>query len=862
MGLKKIFSGVLFLAAGIIGLSSCKKTVESPSVTMEITDNWEFSRAGADNWMPARVPGTVHADLLANGEIEDPHYRMNENDVQWIENEDWIYRTTFDVDEDLLQASNVVEIQFNGLDTYADVYLNGEKILEADNMFVGWEVNVKEYLSKGENELQIYFHSPVTRGMEKLQQLDYTIPAINEQAPEGEKTNVFTRKAPFHYGWDWGPRLVTSGVWRSVVLKVWSKAIIEDVYVATDEADENWAALSGYVIIEAVTAGVYQVSLDINGSSSGLNKTVEVEAGTTQIPVEFEIAQPRLWWSNGLGEAYLYDFDFSLSSENQILDRHQLDFGVRTLKLVQQPDEVGHTFYFELNGVPVFMKGANIIPPETLTPSAGKGRYERLIGNAVAGNMNMVRVWGGAIYGEDYLYELCDRNGILVWQDFMFACALQPGDEAHLENIRKEAEYNVKRLRNHPSIALWCGNNENFHGWHEWGWSEMYEPKVKEFVWHTYERIFNEILPGVVEEVDPKTHYWPSSPTAYGGEFADRKSGDEHDWTIWFGQKPFSAYGEDLPRFVSEYGLQSFPSIHTIREFTQEQDRDWDTEVMRHRQRGNMPYIRPDFDGNDMIRWYMEQYYNVPDDFEDFIYVSQLLQAEGYKTAIEAHRRNMPHCMGSLYWQLNDSWPTISWSTVDYYGRWKASHYAVRDANEDIMVSPVEENGNFKVFAVNDLLSEIKGELSVQVMDFSGEIISSERVDMVVAENASEMVFERKVADLIKDVDKKVLVVSVALTSGGQIIADNLFYFQRPKDLHLTNADVKVISEQTEKGYRLTISSDKLAKNVFLDTPEGKGFFSDNYFDLLPEKAVMVDLITDKSLNLETDISVTTLNEL
>lgn len=858
--LKKWFSGFVFIIMVFGSFTSCQSKTENPPVQIEINEGWEFSKAGSNNWLPANVPGTVHADLMENDKIEDPHYRMNENDVQWIEDEDWVYRTTFEVEKNLLLASDVVELQFSGLDTYADVFLNDEKILEADNMFVGWDVNVKEKLVEGENELRVYFHSPVAKGMEKLTQLDYSLPAVNEQAPEGEKTNVFTRKAPFHYGWDWGPRLVTSGIWRPVVLKAWNKAIIDDVYVVTEAADENKALISGTITVEAETAGDFLISLDVDEQTSIFEKSVHVEAGLTQVPFEFEIEDPKLWWSNGLGDAYLYDFKFSLSSQDQILDRHQLNFGVRTLKLVQEPDEVGHSFYFELNGVPVFMKGANIIPPETLTPSAGKDRYNRLINNAVAANMNMVRVWGGAIYGEDYLYELCDQNGILVWQDFMFACALQPGNEAHLENIRKEAEYNVKRLRNHPSIALWCGNNENYHGWHEWGWDEMYEPDVEEFVWGTYQRIFDEILPSAVSEFAPNTAYWPSSPLAFDGTKADRKSGDEHDWTIWFGQKPFSAYGEDLPRFVSEYGLQSFPSMHTIEEFTREEDRDWDTEVMRHRQRGKMPYVRPDFDGNDMIRWYMEQYYTVPDDFADFVYVSQLLQANAYKSALEAHRRNMPHTMGSLYWQLNDSWPTISWSTVDYYGRWKASHYAARNANEPILVSPVEKDGQFKVFAVNDLRSEINGELMVRVMNFEGEEVYRQKTDVTVPANASTVVFEEEVNNLVGDAETHSLVVAVELISGGQVVADNLLYFHRPKELNLPDVQVDLSARKTETGYQITLSSEHLAKNVFLDTPDGEGFFTDNFFDLLPGESKVVELETGETLDPEEDISITTLN--
>ncbi|HKK67072.1 MAG TPA: hypothetical protein VJ946_02630, partial [Bacteroidales bacterium] len=535
------------------------------------------------------MPGTVHNDLLDNGVINDPHYRMNEDKIQWIEDEAWEYRTTFEVDAGMLAHNNII-LDFKGLDTYASVMLNGEEILNTDNMFINWTVDVKDNLQAGTNQLKIHFFSPVKEGMKKLTKLDYIVPAVNEQAPEGEKTNVFTRKAPFHYGWDWGPRLVTSGIWRPVVLKAWDNAVVESAYVTTQSIKNNAALVSGHINVDASKAGDYNLSLLIDGKPVELAGQVTLNEGQSLIPFDFEIPEPKLWWSNGLGEPYLYDLTFQLKKEEVVIDEYQLDFGVRTLKLVQEPDDVGRSFYFELNGVPVFMKGANVIPSETLTPSVDNETYSRLIDNAVEANMNMLRVWGGAIYEEDLFYNLCDQNGILVWQDFMFACAVQPGNEAHLQNIKKEAEYNVKRLRNHASVALWCGDNENYHGWHEW-WVDILEPEVEAYLKETYHRISTEILADAVEEYAPHIEYWPSSPMAYGHEKADRKSGDEHDWTIWFGQKPFSAYEEDVPRFVSEYGLQSFPDMHTIKKFSKPQDRDVDSQVMRHRQRSNMEYV-------------------------------------------------------------------------------------------------------------------------------------------------------------------------------------------------------------------------------------------------------------------------------
>lgn len=852
------FSIGLFLMAIV---SSCSSRKDSSYQERVIDAKWEFSEANKNEWLPATVPGTVHADLLANGIIEDPHYRMNEDELQWIEDKDWEYRTSFKVSASTLDKG-LLELGFEGLDTYADVYLNEKLILSSDNMFVGHWIDVKNVLLAGENLLRVYFHSPVRKGMEKLNRLDYIIPAVNEQAPENERTNVFTRKAPFHYGWDWGPRLVTSGIWRPVVLRSAEFGLIEDVFVETVSANNEEARLKGFVELEVLEDGLYSLNLRSEGLTDLFATVVELKAGSHKIPFELVMDSPKLWWSNGLGEPYLYDFKFTLkNAANQELS-HSINYGVRTLKLVQNPDEQGHTFYFELNGVPVFMKGANYIPSNTLTPSVDKASYNELIKSAVDANMNMLRVWGGAIYEEDYFYELCDSLGILIWQDFMFACALQPGDKEHLENIRKEAEYNVKRLRNHACMAMWCGNNENLHGLDQW-WNDIFDDEVDAFMKETYNRIFLEILPAAVEKHHPGMQYWSSSPSSFKDQLADRKSGDEHDWTVWFGQAPFSAYGENVPRFVSEYGLQSFPDMHTIKSFTEEGDREWDSEVMRHRQRGKMEYMGPGFDGNDMIRRYMERYYQVPEKFEDFVYVSQLLQAKAYKTAIEAHRRNMPHCMGSLYWQLNDSWPTVSWSSVDHEGRWKAAHYAVKKAYKEVIIAPLISGNMAKLYAVSDRQEPFTATLKGRLMGLNGTELFSDTVEVNIAANTSSLIFDDTFAEFITpEMDISDLVVVFELLENGRVIADNICYMVEPKDLFLHKANIRKSVLETEDAYQITLSSGVFVKDVFIDTPRGEAFVSDNYFDLIPGRPKTIELITDEKLDVDADIIIRSLNDL
>ncbi len=856
-----VFSPLLIAALIAIAMISCSHPQQAgPAMIIEINSNWQFRQSGDNDWLPADVPGTVHADLLANGIIEDFFWRTNENGVQWIEDADWEYRTTFEVDAGMLKR-DIAELEFMGLDTYADVHLNGHHILTSDNMFVGHRIRCLELLHEGENELRIQFHSPVRVGMEKLQKVDYHIPATNEQAPPDRQTSVFTRKAPFHYGWDWGPRLVTSGIWRPVRLTAWNSARISDLYLETTVAGDDRAMISAGVDIYSLNEEEYVISLYINGEKSGISEGMKADQGHNEATLSFAIDNPRLWWTNGLGEPYLYDLSFRLEKDGKEIDRHDIEYGVRTVKLVQEPDETGHSFLFEVNGVPVFMKGANIIPSETLTPRVTDEMYENLINNAVSANMNMLRVWGGAIYEDDYFYELCDRNGLLVWQDFMFACNLQPGDDAHLQNIRNEAIYNVRRLRNHTSIALWCGNNENLHGWHHWDWQDNYTPEQRDFMWRTYERIFHEILPEVVSELDPKNEYWSSSPSSVGNTPADRRSGDEHDWTVWFGQQPFSNYASNVPRFVSEWGMQAFPGMHTIKSFSMDGDWDIDSEVMRHRQRSDMSWLAPGFDGNDMIRWYMEMYYRVPEDFAGFTYVSQLLQAKGYRTAIESHRRAMPHCMGTLYWQLNDCWPTISWSTVDYHNRWKASHYAVRDAFEEVIVSPVIEGDNINIYVVSDRLDPFGAELSFSLIDFSGNQLWGETIEVSIPSNTSTVVHSIAEPSLPAGDRPGSIVLTADLFSAGEAVAGNTLYFTAPRYQELPDTQVSLSLKAVSGGYKAVLSTDKLARNVFLQTEDPDATFSSNFFDILPGRDKIVEILTPHQLA-PADIKIISLNEL
>ncbi|OQX75383.1 MAG: beta-mannosidase, partial [Bacteroidetes bacterium 4484_276] len=510
-------SSLIFLLC--ILLISCSETQDA--IQQKMDKNWTFKMVDDTAWLPATVPGYVHTDLLANGIIEDPFYRLNEHHLQWIDKKDWEYRTTFNIDKETLEK-DVVELNFKGLDTYADVFLNNQLILEADNMFMQWQVSCKKYLKPGENILRVVFKSPINIGLEKREGLGYFLPgAENDQSELGglgdKKTCAFSRKAQYHFGWDWGPRLVSSGIWQDVELMAWDKCKLVDVNIVREGLSENEATLVSKIEIESV--GVEEVNIvGYIDSEKKFGQKTTLSKGINKVNIPFNIKDPELWWTNGLGGHKLYNVEIQVKDGDKILSSKNLNIGLRTIEVIQKPDSIGKSFYFQVNGEPVFMKGANYIPQDIFLSRVDDGDYEKLIKSAVEANFNMLRVWGGGIYEKDIFYDLCDKYGILVWQDFMFACAMYPGNKEFLGNVKKEAVQNVKRLRNHPCIALWCGDNEILSAWNRWGWKENVlknqGQNIVDTVWKAYNDIFHNILPEVVRNLDPQKLYWSSSPSA------------------------------------------------------------------------------------------------------------------------------------------------------------------------------------------------------------------------------------------------------------------------------------------------------------------------------------------------------------
>ncbi|TXE15058.1 glycoside hydrolase family 2 protein [Seonamhaeicola algicola] len=846
--MKTLYFKLLSITTILLFFASCKTYQKSQT---KIHENWLFKAEKDTSWLKAKVPGTVHTDLLSNNIITNPFYRTNEKQLQWIDKNDWEYKTFFEIDKATLKKEKV-EIEFKGLDTYASIFLNDSLVSRTDNMFVGHTINAKPYLKLGSNNLKIVFNSPIKKGLEKRDVLGYRLPnAVNDQSENGglgkKQVAVFSRKPGYHFGWDWGPRLVTSGIWKDVNLHAWNKAIIRDTYIKQEEIAPDKAILNAELEIEAITAQATIINIKVDNNTV-VKKAINLSKGLNRIKIPFTIKNPKLWWTNGLGTQKLYNVAVELKKGRKLISSEEKKIGLKTLKVVQNKDEYGESFYFELNEQPVFMKGANYIPQDVFLTRVTVEDYEQIIKDMVDANYNMIRVWGGGIYEKDIFYDLCDKYGILVWQDFMFACAMYPGDKAFLNTVKEEAIYNVKRLRNHTCIALWCGNNENLTAWKNWGWiPEVLNSQGQEVVdkiWKGYKNVFHKILPDVVEAFDNDTFYWASSPTSARGEDATLTSGDYHYWGVWGQQEPFSAFNEYIPRFMSEYGFQSFPEFSSVAKFTTKEDWNIYSEVMKSHQRHPI--------GNKNIEHYMEPWYKKPKDFESFLYVSQLLQAKGMQIAIEAHRRNMPYCMGSLYWQINDCWPVASWSTIDYYGNWKAAHYKVKDLYKPIKVMFYENEKKLEVHIVSDKLKDEKAHLKLSILDFEGKVIKTFTEAITIKANTSAIYFSKNISALISEEEKnKTVVVAELIGSYNKAFDESIHYFTTPKDLELAKAKIDfTILKVENNNITIEVKTNTLAKSVRLTT-DVSGRFSNNYFDIIPNKAYHINFNSDKKIDAE-----------
>lgn len=819
---------------------SCKKAPTFQSVEIALSD-WSFRNANDKEWMKANVPGNLIDDLVANRQIDDPYNGSNADSLQWIGKEDWEYQTTFDVPMDILK-NDKVSLHFAGLDTYADIFLNGKLIFTADNMFRSWDIPCKTQLKERGNQLRVYFHSRIKAETEKQKKLPYFQCIPSEEAPGQDPNHVFTRKSLMHYGWEGGPAIPTCGIWQKVTVRAWSNARIAEIDLNAKNVTNDSASYQAMFNIETIKGGKYNLACFIDDQPIGNPVDLDLKPGENRQTYEIVIDKPNLWWCNGMGTHHLYTLRVQISSENKIITEKSKTFGVRKIELIQEPDDFGRSFYFKLNDIPVFAKGAVFIAPDILTSRVTGKKYEQIVQSVAEANMNFLRIWGGGIYENDTLYELCDKNGILVWQDLMLANGIQSTDSSHIKNIKQEVIEQVKRLNGHSSIALWCGNNKGLENWKLDGWRNRYSNDIANKIWKEYESLYYTALPEIMKNYTPQTAYWPSTPSGFNNQVANNKSGDWHEWRVCYGIAPISLYNSKPGRFISEYGMQSFPGLRTLNSFTTEENLDLSSPAITYHQRLGLPWLSPTMDGNQMINDYIQMYYNNPADFESFVYLSQIMQSEALKTAIEAHRINKPRTMGSLFWHLNDCWPGITWSVIDYYGKKKPAYYTVKKAFTNITAVPKLAGSTVKIFVVSDTLAEMETRLRIRLIDFDGNKIGGHSRTVRLRRDTVQFIWSSKLTAICPQsmINKSCLIAQIV--KDNKILSENILYFTDPKYLDLPIPEINYKVEGTGNHFNIIITSNKLAKNVVLDTFEKEAAFSDNNFDLLPERPVRLSV--------------------
>jgi beta-mannosidase len=787
-------------------------------ITQSLSGAWQMRDTQDDKWLPAGVPGGTYTDLIAAGQIPDPFWGENEKQVQWVADHDWEYCHEFMVLPELLEEDKI-ELVCDGLDTLAEVNLNGQLLGNTNNMFRTYRWEVKGLLSSGINTLTVVFRSPVAyinthQGKRKL-------PGIMNPGM------AHLRKVQSHFGWDWGPRLPTSGIWREIKLEGFSTARLGDIHlqqhhdignvsisITADIKQWNSASLTLQLLLIHPDGATQQVEDVLTEAGNPVRLTIDVDS-------------PQLWWPNGLGTQPLYKAQVELIDNGRCLDRRSYQIGLRRLELCQAPDAWGKAFTFIVNDVPIFAKGADWIPADSFPTRLTRERYERWIRDCAAANMNMLRVWGGGYYEDEAFYDLCDRYGILVWQDFMFACAAYPLDEPEfVENVRLEIEEAVRRLRHHACLALWSGNNEIEMLWGLWKRHKSLTAACENFFYHQ--------LQDWVAALDPDHPYWPSSPSS--GWFMHKTNsdafGDTHLWQVWHGLKPFKYFRKRFTRFASEFGLEALPALDTVAGFACTQDISMESPVMLHHQRS--------VGGNDKILYYLTDRFRLPASFSDLIYLTQIQQAEAIRIAVEHWRRNRPRCSGALYWQINDCWPVTSWASIDFDGCWKALQFAARRFYAPLALSIEDDGSHIRVFMANDHPHRWQGLCCWSLETLYGEIVESGRKEVDASPISATCLGEFDFTHALRKHGAANLVFMSGLYEAGECLTRQAVLFAREKDITLPNPDLHWEIKLAGELLNIALTANTFARYVELHIDGADVIFSDNFFDLAACETVQV----------------------
>ncbi|WP_348697201.1 glycoside hydrolase family 2 protein [Duganella fentianensis] len=814
------------------------------------------SHPEAAGWKTATVPGTVHTDLFAHKLIPDPYVGAPEAGLQWIGLADWEYRSRFDVPAATRNSARS-DLVFHGLDTYAEVWFNGEKLLDADNAFRVWRIPVQGRLRARANELRIVLRSPISKLLPQVAAMPNKL-AGNYPSPYGDEpadamTANFARKPGYHYGWDWGPRYVTAGIWNAVQLQSWNVLRIDDLQLRQDHVDEQRAELAAIATLDAVAAGSVELRLWQTAPDGkrvlAVQQKTELKQGSNRIELPVHVPNPQRWYPNGYGAQALYRYELEVVQGSQMVASTSARTGLRSLVLKRDSDAQGQSFYFEVNGIPVFAKGANTIPFDMFRPRVSKAQLRRVLESARDANMNFLRSWGGGYYESDAFFDLADELGLLVWQDFMFGGGMQPAyDDAFRASVVAEARDNVRRLRNHPSIALWCGNNEEEIAWKYWGPGKAMmqaDPAFATRVWNGYVQLFGSDLRKVVAQEGGGVAYWASSPSNDLAEVANTvASGDMHYWEVWGNPAhPVSKYLEITPRFMSEYGLQAWPVQRTVDAFAKRAEQGMATPVIEAHQKFMAGK------GNERLLKYVNDEFGTPAGFSDFIYLSQIAQAEGIALAASHHRASRPYTMGSLYWQLNDVWPGASWSSVDWYGRWKALQFYARRFYAPVAVAALRDaNGMSRVHLLNDRSHSLRGTLRLRVTSLDGQLLREEHRAVELAALSAQRSAEYSDAQLLGNADPANTVAVFDLQVEGEAPARSVLYFRPAKEMRWPDAQLQARLQPAAGGYQLELSARQFARAVWIDFGDLDAELGDNAITLLPGESVRLSLRSPASL--------------
>jgi len=864
-------SGARLLLALCLGLASAAATAAGTATAATpagyvIDQGWRFrllpgnaqsaAHPEAAAWHAATVPGTVHTDLRADRLIPDPYVGAAEAGLQWIGLADWEYRTRFDAPRTALDAARS-DLVFDGLDTFAEVWLNGEQVLAADNAFRTWRLPVQGKLRAQGNELRIVFRSPIARLLPHVQAMPHKLlgnyPSPYGDEPPDAMTGNFARKPGYHYGWDWGPRYVTAGIWKPVLLQSWNALRLADLQLRQDHVDEARADIAAVVTADAardseVELRLWQTAPD-GKRTLAAQRRVALHAGDNRIELPLHVDHPQRWFPNGYGKQALYRYDLEAGDGKALAARISKRTGLRSIELHRDADDKGRSFYFAVNGIPVFAKGADVIPFDMFQPRVRKAQLRRVLQSARDANMNFLRSWGGGYYESDDFYDLADELGLLVWQDFMFGGGMPPAyDDAFRASVIAEARDNVRRLRHHPSLALWCGNNEEEIAWKYWGAGQALkdaDPAFADKVWKGYVQLFGADLRQVVAEEGGGVAYWASSPSDDLAEAANTPaSGDMHYWEVWGNPAyPPTKYLEITPRFMSEYGLQAWPVQRTIDAFARRGEQGVATPVIEAHQK----FLAGK--GNERLMKYVDYEFGATSNFSDFVYLSQAAQAEGIALAALHHRASRPYTMGSLYWQLNDVWPGASWSSVDWYGRWKALQFHARRFYAPVAVAALRDAaGHTTVSLINDRTQAVRGRLRLRVMALDGQLLREESRPVELAPLSAATLDDYADAALLGKADPASTVAVFDLQAEGEPASRAVVYFRAAKEIAWPQPDLRAAWRRDGKGYVLELQAAKLARAVWLDFGEVDAEVSDNALTLLPGERVSLRVRSTASL--------------